>query len=232
MIEFSLPDFLVQNPMLDYALRIALSVVCGFTLGLERKIRKHPVGIRTLVLMCLSSCLLGLTSMTMSNVGVYYGDPTRIAAGVVTGIGFLGGGVIFRQGFNIRGLTTATIIFASAAMGLAASDGLYIPVLVSLVISVTILTVVEKIEHKFFPIERTKAIHIVFNHSDIDEKEIASFITNFGLTIIDTDYHYDGSKKSIALSYIVITPNNLNFEKLANKLSKISKIDSFSFTSK
>jgi len=232
MLIFPVPEFLLQNPMLDYALRTLLSVFCGFCLGLERKIRKHPVGVRTLVLMSLSSCLLGITSQAMSDVGSFHGDPTRIAAGVVTGIGFLGGGVIFRQGFNIRGLTTAAIIFMSSAIGLACSKGLYLPVLVTLLICVAVLTIVEKIEHKFFPVERTKVIHVEFNNADADEHEISQFLQDFGLTIIDTDYYFDASKKQIALSYLVITPNHLNYAKLAQKLSKISKINSFSINNK
>ena len=113
MIDFHLQDTLFNNIVLIFLMRTLLSVFCGFCLGLERKIKKHPVGIRTLVFLSLSSCLFGMTSITMAKQGIMTGDTTRIAAGVVSGIGFLGAGVIFRQGFNIHGLTTAAIISAN-----------------------------------------------------------------------------------------------------------------------
>ena len=100
---------------IEYLIRIGLSFACSFVLGLERKSHQHTVGIRTLVLMGLSSCLLSILSIHMAEFPVVKGDPTRIAAGVITGIGFLGGGAILKQGLNIRGLTTAAIIFSTSA---------------------------------------------------------------------------------------------------------------------
>ena len=105
MIDFHLQDSLFNSTILIFLMRAFLSVFCGFCLGLERKIKKHPVGIRTLVFLSLSSCLFGITSITMAKQNILTGDTTRIAAGVVSGIGFLGAGVIFRQGFNIHGRT-------------------------------------------------------------------------------------------------------------------------------
>lgn len=104
---------------IDYAIRIGVSFICGFCLGIERKSRQHSVGIRTLVLISISSCLLSILSIYMAESFNVTGDPTRIAAGVASGIGFIGGGAIMRYGLNIRGLTTAAIIFTASAVGLA-----------------------------------------------------------------------------------------------------------------
>ena len=227
MIEFPLPDFLIQNPMLDFLLRTLLSVICGFCLGLERKIRKHPVGIRTLVFLSLSSCLLGITSITMAKHGILTGDTSRIAAGVVTGIGFLGAGVIFRQGFNIHGLTTAAIIFMSSALGLACSDGLYIPVFVILALCIIILTLVEFLEHQFFPLEQAKLIKIAFTDDKVNVEEISIIIRNCNLTIADTDFHYDSKNKRVILFFKVFKPNQFDYSNFAAEIRKIKNAGSF-----
>ena len=109
----------MENIWIDYAIRLAASLVCGFCLGLERKMRQHTVGIRTLTLLSVSSCLLTIVSSYLASSVAVDGDPTRVAAGVITGIGFLGAGAIVNQGLNIRGLTSAAIIFTSAASGVA-----------------------------------------------------------------------------------------------------------------
>lgn len=98
----------------EYAFRIFLSLIFGSLLGFERKLKKQIAGIRTLVMISVSSTLLSILSMEMSQNSLSNGDPTRIAAGVITGIGFVGGGAIMKQGLNIKGLTTASIIFATA----------------------------------------------------------------------------------------------------------------------
>lgn len=227
MIDFVVPEFLENDPLLDFILRIFLSIFCGFCLGLERKIRKHPVGIRTLVFLSLSSCLLGITSITMAKNGVLTGDTTRIAAGVVTGVGFLGAGVIFRQGFNIHGLTTAAILFTSSALGIASADGLYIPVLITLIICIIMLTVVEQIEHVFFPVEQAKLVKIEFSDKNVNEPDIASVIKNCGLSIADTDFQYDEKSDSVTLFYKVFKPNVFDFNGFAEKMYSLQNVRSF-----
>jgi len=102
-------------------LRICISFLLGGLIGWERE--RHGIfsaGIRTYGAICLGSCVFGVLSISI--VGA---DPSRIAAQVATGIGFLGGGVIFRQGDYISGLTTAATLWATSAIGLAVAFGLY-----------------------------------------------------------------------------------------------------------
>jgi putative Mg2+ transporter-C (MgtC) family protein len=108
-------------------LRLILSAILGGLVGMEREIHGRAAGLRTHILVCVGSTLFMITSVLVcggySHMGV--GDPSRIAAGVVTGIGFLGAGAIIRFGASIRGLTTAASIWAVAAVGLAVGAGLY-----------------------------------------------------------------------------------------------------------
>ena len=134
-------------------IKLLLAVLCGFFLGLERKTHNHAVGLMTLVLICVSSTLLSLLSSFMATATAQIpagrGDPTRIASGVISGIGFLGGGAIMKTGLNIRGLTSAAVIWTAASMGLAIGAGLYIQVGVALFLVLVLLVGLEKLESKW-----------------------------------------------------------------------------------
>ncbi len=99
--------------------RLAFAVVLGGLIGLERELRGYPAGIRTMALITMGS-------MLFTDVSQLLGGDDRIAAGIVTGIGFLGAGVIFREGYTVRGITTAATIWASAAIGMAIGRELYL----------------------------------------------------------------------------------------------------------
>jgi putative Mg2+ transporter-C (MgtC) family protein len=121
-------------PTLDWwevLLRLALAAALGAAIGLERELREREAGLRTHLLVSLGSALFTITSaygfhaFLASGQSVVRADPTRIAAQIVTGIGFLGAGAIIRQGLSIRGLTTAATLWVVAAIGLAAGAGYY-----------------------------------------------------------------------------------------------------------
>ena len=151
-----MPDFILQNIHLDYLIRLTSSLLCGLCFGIERKAHQHSVGIRTLIFICMSSCLLTILSVYIASEFSVTGDPTRIAAGVITGIGFLGAGAIFHYGLNIRGLTTAAIIFTDASVGIACGAKLYIPALLVMIFSILTLAIVSRLEKKLFPAEKRK----------------------------------------------------------------------------
>lgn len=99
--------------------RLAFAAFLGAFIGLERELRGYPAGIRTLALVALGSALF-------TDVSQILGGNDRVAAGIVTGIGFLGAGVIFREGYTVRGITTAATIWAAAAIGMAIGRDLYL----------------------------------------------------------------------------------------------------------
>jgi putative Mg2+ transporter-C (MgtC) family protein len=112
-------------------LRLALAAALGGLIGVEREIREREAGLRTHMLVALGSALFtivsayGFHAFLASGQSVVRADPTRIAAQIVTGIGFLGAGAIIRQGLSVRGLTTAATLWVVAAIGLAAGAGYY-----------------------------------------------------------------------------------------------------------
>jgi putative Mg2+ transporter-C (MgtC) family protein len=96
-----------------FALRIVLALVLGMAIGIERQYHQHPAGLRTNALVCLGAAMFVSLSTLMNDTA----SPTRVASYVVSGIGFLGGGVILREGLNVRGLNTAATLWCTAAIG-------------------------------------------------------------------------------------------------------------------
>ncbi len=99
--------------------RLAMAAALGGFIGLERELRGYPAGIRTMALITMGA-------MLFTDVSQLLGGTDRVAAGIVTGIGFLGAGVIFREGYTVRGITTAATIWAAAAIGMAIGRELYL----------------------------------------------------------------------------------------------------------
>ncbi len=124
-----MPDLTLQ---LDFAARLVVAAALGGLIGGEREIHGHPAGIRTHMLVALGSALFTMLSIHGFGQGPGSGiDPTRIAAQIVTGIGFLGAGAILKDGVVVRGLTTAASLWATAAVGLATGAGEYVLALVA-----------------------------------------------------------------------------------------------------
>ena len=120
---------------LEMAARVVLAGVLGAVIGFERRQAEKPAGLRTLALVSIGSALFTVISAFAFDSG----DPARIAAQVVTGVGFLGAGTIMRIGANVRGLTTAASIWLVAAVGMAAGAGMYILAAVTTVLALAIV---------------------------------------------------------------------------------------------
>ena len=112
--------------------RIALAAFLGAVIGLEREYRGYPAGVRTMALVCMGSAIF-------ADMSRLYGGDDRIAAQIVTGIGFLGAGLIFREGYSVKGVTTAATIWATAAVGIAIGAEGYIIAVCGSVFAVILL---------------------------------------------------------------------------------------------
>ena len=188
----------------DCTIRIAAGLFCGIILGIERKLRQHTVGFRTLILISGSSALMSMLSVLITQIpGVKGGDPTRIASGVITGIGFLGGGAILREGLNIRGLTSAAIIWTAAALGIACGIGAFFAAGLTLTVSILSLVIFERLEIKYFPAEKTKYLTVVYSGNDIDIGKIQQYITESGLLFRDINMSASIEKNRTAIRFSV-----------------------------
>jgi putative Mg2+ transporter-C (MgtC) family protein len=133
-------------PPLDLTLRLLLAAGLGAAIGVEREIRQKPAGLRTNVLIGVGSALFTMISL---QVGAVSGTPDRIAAQIVTGIGFLGAGAIMRSGLSVHGMTTAATIWVNAAIGMAAGAGEYAMATMATAITILVLVALPPIEAFF-----------------------------------------------------------------------------------
>jgi putative Mg2+ transporter-C (MgtC) family protein len=137
---------MTPTPVTEVFLRLALAAVLGGTIGLEREYRHKPAGLRTNILIAVGAALFSILSL---EVGTATGSPDRIAAQVVTGIGFLGAGAILRSGRSIHGLTTAATIWVNAAIGMAAGLGVYGLAIGGAAVTVVVLALLPLVERLF-----------------------------------------------------------------------------------
>jgi putative Mg2+ transporter-C (MgtC) family protein len=174
---------------LDFVIRLVVAVVLGFALGLERELTNKYAGLRTHILVCLGACVFTLMSIygfptfaLGDNVIIEQAtgvrDTARIAAQIVTGIGFIGAGTVLRNGPIVIGLTTAATLWIAASIGMACGAGMYDIAVVSTILSVAVLTLIRVFERQFLPsgsklVKRYK-ITVYCNYDDV--KKIYDFI--------------------------------------------------------
>jgi putative Mg2+ transporter-C (MgtC) family protein len=138
--------FVFRDTDLASILRMLLAFVLGGIIGFERQRGRRPAGLRTHVLVCTGSACFTLASIYGFQVYGTNVDPSRLAAQIITGIGFLGAGTIFRSGSTVRGLTTASSIWITAAIGILAGVGMIVLAISATVLAWLALTVLKVIE--------------------------------------------------------------------------------------
>ena len=143
-----------QNFDMEILIRIVVSIILGSIIGFEREITNKSAGLRTQILVCLGSCIFNILSIYGFSTAVTLyplGDPARIAAQIITGIGFIGAGTVLRQGLTVTGLTTASTLWIAAAIGMACGCGKLDIAIVCTVLAVVVLVLIRIIEFKLMP---------------------------------------------------------------------------------
>jgi putative Mg2+ transporter-C (MgtC) family protein len=150
---------------LEIVLRLTVALLLGAMIGVEREYRGHPAGVRTMAMVSVGACIF-----TASGLFLFPGhatDPTRIAAQVVTGVGFLGAGAIFRAESGVRGLTSAAAVWVVAALGMTVGFGLYLLATGATLVVLIGLVLIRPIELRFF----VREDHPMRRHDDSVDKE-------------------------------------------------------------
>ena len=180
-------DAIREVTYLSVALRIVLAVIIGGLLGLERGLKNRPAGLRTYMLVCTGACLVMLTNQYIFQL-FGTGDPTRMAAQVVSGIGFLGAGtIIVTRHSQIKGLTTAAGLWTAAGVGLALGIGFYEAAIVGSFAVFTVMTLLQRMDNRMH--RSTKRVDVCF---ELESKlSLADFLRQVreqtGLDITDVD---------------------------------------------
>lgn len=211
--------------------RIVLSFFAGALIGFERETHRQPAGLRTHMLICIGSTIIMLLSIYIPQTYPRFqnGDPGRIAAQVVSGIGFIGAGAILRMGINVRGLTTAASIWAIAAIGLVIGAGMYLTAAIAVVLILIVLIVVEQLEKHFFTPVNTKLLIVHSSNSESDQS-VQTTLKNYKIRVIDTNPSF--SKPSTFIyQYTITARENTNWIQLNSDIrERDSRIAEISIT--
>jgi putative Mg2+ transporter-C (MgtC) family protein len=157
------------NADIEILYRLLISFGIGTAIGLEREYRSKAAGLRTMIMICLGSTIFTQISISLGGTA----NPDRIAAAIVSGVGFLGAGVIFKDGLSITGITTATTIWISAALGMAVGAGEYFIALIGSGVVLIVLIVFEKLQALFETWRQTRTYRISFSDNWDFEKTVA-----------------------------------------------------------
>src|SRR5512139_607426 len=210
---------------LEIVFRLVAALAAGGIIGLERSFRGRAAGFRTHALVCLASSLLMLvtvyehqwfSSLGGSRVVV---DPTRMAQGIMTGIGFLGAGVIVKEGLTVRGLTTAASIWMTASIGILTGIGFYFPAGIATALTLGTLSVFRWIEGKM-PSEYYADFMVRFPREKVmAEAELRSMIREHGFDIANLSYRIAGQGREFEYRMVLRTLHAANTQKLSARLA-------------
>lgn len=209
------------------------ALVAGGIIGLERSFHGRPAGFRTHTLVCLASSLLMLVTLYQWKwlpgvpLDTVRTDPTRMAQGIMTGIGFLGAGVIFKEGLSVRGLTTAASIWITAAIGILIGVGFYFPAIVGTALTLGTLSVFRWIEAKL-PSHCYAHHSIRFDRSHtMSEEDVRTLLGNHGFTVANMSYRVSDDGLSFEYRMVIRTIDFNNMTALAVTLRKLDYVRSF-----
>jgi len=228
-----LPGFFADPSYLDMTLRLLVALVVGLLIGLERTYSGRPAGFRTHGLVCLSTSLLMLVSVYGPNwfpttfQGRLTLDPTRIAQGIMTGIGFLGAGTIMKEGFSVRGLTTAASLWITAAIGILVGVGFYFPALLATALTLGTLSLFRWIERRL-PTQYYAHFVVRFVCPGApSDAEVRSLLREHGFTIGHSSFRYDVEAGFVEYSMTIRAHRAANATRFIADLGKIESVKRF-----
>lgn len=217
-------------------IRLCTALAAGGIIGLERSINGRPAGFRTHSLVAMSSALLMLLTSYQWNLlsGVPLEtirvDPTRMAQGIMTGIGFLGAGVIMKDRFTIRGLTTAASIWMTASIGVLLGMGFFTAGAVATVLALGTLYLFRFFEGLLPSLQFGRLSLSSKRKLLVCEDDIKRILKQYNIYSASTGYSQEGEGKYLKYEMIIKTRNTENFRKLAETLTQMDEVQEFSIT--
>ncbi len=226
----------MSNDLIEICIRLTGALGVGALIGLERSYRGRPAGFRTHALVCVASSLLMLVTVYESQWFQPTGnsrvvvDPTRMAQGIMTGIGFLGAGVIMKDGLSVRGLTTAASIWITSAIGILVGIGFYIPAALATVLTLGTLSGFRWIEGRMRT-EQYAIFSVRLNRGhDMGEDELRRLVTQHGFSVAHVTYRLRDGGENFEYRMALRTLDTRNLRALANALSSIEAVKGFQIT--
>ncbi len=203
--------------------RLLLSLLIGGMVGLERRWRLQPAGFRTHILICLGATLLMMLSIYIPQV-YQVGDPGRIAAQTITGIGFLGAGAIIKIGSNVRGLTTAASIWLISAIGMGVGAGLYLISGITAFLMLMALIVLERFEKRLIPDYTTKVLTVVTESRSVTSDRILAILKSYPLSVGNVDIHHNLASNTTEMNFMITYHDNLPIDSIIERISEMDPV--------
>lgn len=214
-------------------LRVLFALLIGAGIGFERTFHGRPAGFRTHALVCIASALLMIVTvyqnewMTQVTPDTIRTDPTRMAQGIMTGIGFLGAGVIFKEGLTVRGLTTAASIWVTSALGILVGVGFYFLAVVGTVATLTVLSLFRFIERRL-PAEFYAHHMIRFPRDTVmSEDELRRLVADHGFSVANLSCRMTESGQLFEYRMMLRTLDRKNTEALSRHLRTLPQVIEF-----
>jgi putative Mg2+ transporter-C (MgtC) family protein len=197
-------------------IKIGIAVLCGAILGLERQYKNKTAGFRTIILICLGSTIFTMISQRAGQ---------GVNINLVTGVGFIGAGVIFKDNISVNGLTTAAVIWVAASIGMSIGSGNYMLSLVSTVLTITVLVVFHIFEDYLDKVHHEKLLTLVFTSPNYDDLlAVKKIIYQHELKL---QVRLVNKKDDCLQAAIFVTGHKKNIAKLDEKLLTMPEIKSF-----
>ena len=206
--------------------RLIISFLLGAIVGTERQMRRREAGLRTFTLICLGSTMAMLISIWIPQIYPNFlnGDPGRIAAQVLTGIGFLGAGAIIQSRGSVYGLTTAACIWVVAVIGLAVGAGMFTAAIIVTALTVTILISLERFEKRMLLDGVNKILVIVCSTAEPDLKRMRKTLEEQNVYVMSNSYELNYETNTAVLTYKVNVKPRSSYRSLFTAIRKNSYI--------
>ena len=223
----------MEQEYLTITIHLLGALIAGGLIGGERSFHGRPAGFRTHTLVCVTSSLLMLVTLYQWQwlpgvpLDTVKTDPTRMAQGIMTGIGFLGAGVIYKEGASVRGLTTAASIWLTAAIGILFGVGFYFPAIMATGFALGILAAFRWLEARI-PAQ-AYAYHYIRFHRDttMPEEELRGLLAHHGFSIANMGYRVIEDGQFFEYRMVMRTTDPANTSRLADALRQLAIVREF-----
>ena len=226
---------LINDPHINVVgsiFKLVLSFILGAIVGLERRHKGQTAGMRTFALITMGAALAMIVSIYIPQVhfGLKNGDPERIAAQVISGIGFLGAGAIIQMKGSVRGLTTAAGMWVSACIGLAVGAGMYVVSIVACFLIIFVLLSLEMLEKNLLHSSEQKIIRLKVDYIVTSTSTFHKSFKKYGIHLSDEFLRYDYTQNTTTINFMVRSRTNTDFIALFEDLRSQGQVLSLTLT--
>ncbi len=215
-----------MNPNdLEMAGRLALAALLGGLIGLDRERHVQPAGLRTHMVVSIGACLIMLVSLYMHQLNPAKSDPGRIAAQVVTGIGFLGAGAILRFGMSVKGLTTAACLWTSSGIGLAVGAGYWKAGVVATILTLIAVFVFDKVEKAFISGRAYRRFVIHARDAAGLVGRVEGVLERSGISVRHVDIQRDLVERKLQITLMAACSDKADVDALSRAFSDLGGVE-------